>query len=164
MMRTLGSIWLVCFIFGTFMGCRKSENVQKYEGPGLLTYQSQCTSCHQNKGEGMQGVPSLVGTDWVTGDSSRLIRLMLHGVEGKMQIKGETFDVPMPSFSQLDDRDIADVLTYIRGAWGNKATEISAKQVRTLRLFHQDRTTPWKVDELNEPAQQKMPTIAVLVR
>lgn len=135
---------------------------QAFQHPGLLVYQAQCASCHQNNGEGVKGsVPSLVGVDWVTAEKPRLIRLMLHGVEGAMTVKNERYDSVMQSFAQLDDQDLADVLTFIRKSWGNNAAEITPAEVRTLRLYHRDRNKPWTPEELNETAQKTMPALAV---
>ena len=76
---------------------------------------------------------SLNGTDWVTGDKERLVHLILNGMEGAIEVNGEIYDGVMPQHSFLNDDQIADVLTYIRTHFENKAGSISAEEVENYR-------------------------------
>ncbi|MES3629957.1 MAG: cytochrome c [Longimonas sp.] len=126
---------------------------------GSRIYNNRCQTCHQSDGMGVSGqFPPLVETDWVVGDEGRLIRILLHGMEGPMEVLGEEYNGVMPGWQrQLDDAEIAAVLTHIRGEWGNDASEITAEQVSILREYESDRTAAWTADELNEPENQGFP-------
>ncbi|MEE2783317.1 MAG: ThuA domain-containing protein [Pseudomonadota bacterium] len=103
--------------------------------PGEQIYTSKCAACHQNQGQGVPGTfPPLVNTDWVTGDSRRLVEVVLNGLEGEIEVNGATYTGTMaPWRDALSDDEIAKALSYIRTAWGNNASPISPAQVRALR-------------------------------
>ena len=101
----------------------------------------------------MPGVyPPLAGSEWVRGDSARLIRILLHGLTGPITVaKGEfggPNSVPMPALAGLEDEQIADVLTYVRMEFGAKASPISAADVKNVRAMTANRSEPWTVAEL----------------
>ena len=117
---------------------------------GKQVYATTCAACHQATGEGVSGVfPPLAGSEWVTGDDAKLVRIVLHGVTGPIEVAGETFNGMMPGWgTTLKDPDIAAVLTYVRGTWGNKGTPITAASVAKIRAATSSRTTPWTAPEL----------------
>lgn len=91
---------------------------------GRAIFQKICVACHQQEGEGKEGVaPPLAGSDWVTAPSGeRLVRILLNGLNGPIQVQGKTWNLVMPPWrANLDDEQIAMVLNYIRSQWGNKA-------------------------------------------
>lgn len=101
---------------------------------GEKTFNVYCAACHQKDGKGASGrFPPLAGTDWVTGDKKRLIGILLNGLEGTIQVNGETFINAMPQHSFLNDQDAADVLTYIRSNFGNQASAITPGEVAAVR-------------------------------
>ena len=126
---------------------------------GGRIYNNRCQACHQADGQGIAGqFPPLVESNWVTGDKGRLIRILLHGMEGPMEVLGEQYNGVMPGWqNQLDDAEIAAVLTHIRGEWGNSASEISAEEVAALRDAESGRSGAWSAEELNDPANQGFP-------
>jgi glucose/arabinose dehydrogenase/mono/diheme cytochrome c family protein len=96
-----------------------------------------CATCHQKDGKGASGrFPPLAGTDWVTGDKKRLIGILLNGLDGAIEVNGETYINAMPQHSFLKDEEIANVLTYIRQNLGNNATEVTANEVAEVRSSH----------------------------
>ena len=96
-------------------------NKPKVVTAGQELYNIYCISCHQGDGKGAKGrFPSLVGTDWVTGDKKRLINVLLNGLEGEIIVNGETWNGYMPQHSFLNDQQITDILNYIRTNFGNK--------------------------------------------
>jgi len=111
------------------------DNLEKgIVSAGEKIFSVYCAACHQNDGKGASGrFPPLVGTDWVTGDKKRLIRILLNGLEGAIEVNGETYINAMPQHSFLKDEEIANVLTYIRQNLGNTASEITAKEVTEIR-------------------------------
>jgi len=102
--------------------------------PGKKVYDSVCLACHMADGSGVPGMhPPLAETDWVTGDKERLIKLTLEGMSGKIEVKGEEYNSIMPPHSHLTNKQIADVLTYIRGSFGNNASEVTVEEVQEVR-------------------------------
>ncbi len=103
---------------------------------GEQVYNRYCGSCHQNNGLGASGrFPPLAATSWVTGDKKRLIQLVLNGLEGQIEVNGLSFNNSMPQHSFLKDEEIANVLTYIRQNFGNKASAIATEEVQAARDF-----------------------------
>lgn len=103
------------------------------KSPGQLVYEQNCLTCHQASGSGVPNLnPPLRGTDWVVGDKTRLINVVLKGLQGQ-EIEGDMYDNAMPAHAFLNDTQIADVLTYIRSSFGNKADAITAEEVKALR-------------------------------
>ena len=117
---------------------------------GKQVFSTTCAACHQATGEGVPGVyPPLAGSEWVNGDEAKLVRILLHGVTGPIEVAGETFNSMMPPWgATLKDADIAAVLTYVRGTWGNKGAPIAAAKVASIRAATTSRTTPWTAAEL----------------
>lgn len=115
-----------------------------------------CAGCHGSDGAGAPRMgPPLVGSEWVMGDERRLSMILLHGIEGAIEVAGKTYDAPdilpvMPAHSTMDDGNIAAILTYIRNEWGNQAPPISGRTISKTRLTTQGRVYPWKAAELNE--------------
>ncbi|PRY45495.1 mono/diheme cytochrome c family protein [Spirosoma oryzae] len=103
------------------------------KSPGQTIYEQHCLTCHQANGSGVPNLnPPLRNVDWVTGDKTRLINVLLKGLQGQ-EIDGETYDNVMPAHDFLTDQQLADVLTYIRSSFGNKASEIKPEEVKALR-------------------------------
>jgi mono/diheme cytochrome c family protein len=116
---------------------------------GALLYSAICQPCHQDGGVGVDGkYPPLAGSEWVAGDASIPVRIVLNGLTGPIQVKGKTIVNEMPAFgNQLSDAEIAAVVTYVRSSFGNKAGPADAKLVRELR----DRTASlgfWTAERL----------------
>ncbi len=114
-----------------------------------------CAGCHGADGGGLdnQG-PMLDGSQWVKGDKDRLLTLLLCGLTGPVTVAGEKIEVPMemPGLGQnkdFSDKAIADVATYIRNAWGNRASAVAPADVAKMRKQLKDRiTTPMTEPEL----------------
>jgi mono/diheme cytochrome c family protein len=109
-----------------------------------------CIGCHQLDGQGLVGqFPPLVGSEWIHQSPARLSRIVLHGLQGPIQVKGQTFNNVMPGFGPiLDDQQAAAVLTFIRQEWGNDAGPVPIEAVTAARAAAMNRTTPWTVEEL----------------
>jgi mono/diheme cytochrome c family protein len=119
---------------------------------GQQIYMTRCMACHHMEGEGMRGIfPPLAGTEWVTGDKERLIRIVLHGVSGEIEVAGEVYNGLMPGWrAMLTDDEIAAVLTYIRSEWSNDASAVTADEVAAVRESTGDREGPWTAAELEK--------------
>lgn len=133
-----------------------SENELKQFALGRQKYLASCGGCHGSNGEGVNRMgPPLAGSEWVTENEIRLSLIILHGIEGPIEISGKKYDSPeilpvMPSHSTMDDASIAAILTYIRNEWGNQAPAVSGRTVSTTRHTSQGRVYPWNADELNK--------------
>jgi len=98
-----------------------------------------CMTCHLENGQGTEIYPPLVGSEWVTGDTDRLIKIILKGLWGKIEVNGKVYDPakgvpPMTAFgAMLSDAEVAGVANFIRHSWGNNAGEVSAAQVKAVR-------------------------------
>lgn len=119
---------------------------------GKKVYARVCFACHQPTGLGLPSVfPPLAGAEQVAGDPARLIRIVLHGLQGPIKVKGVTYTNIMPPHGpQLKDAEIADVLTYVRQEWGNKAGPVTAEAVTKIRAAEKARTTMWTWAELEK--------------
>ncbi|WP_317191584.1 c-type cytochrome [Hymenobacter negativus] len=100
---------------------------------GKAIYTQYCLTCHQADGLGVEGMnPPLAKTDYVLGDKTRLITVLLNGLKGE-EINGEDYHGVMPSQAYLTDQQLADVLTYVRNSFGNKATAVTPAEVKAVR-------------------------------
>lgn len=125
----------------------KEEQARFDEGKPF--YAATCGACHQPNGQGQEGLaPPLVDSEWVVGSADRLIRIVLHGVRGKISVKGKTYTLDMPPLGVLDDDQIANVLTYIRREWEHTASPVSKEQVAKIREATMDRLEGWTEEEL----------------
>lgn len=107
-------------------------------GASVYARDAHCGTCHQSNGAGLPaaGFPPLNGSEWVTGDPERLIKISLKGLLGPIEVKGQKYPgfVPMTPFEHLlKDDELAGVLTYIRNSFGNKASVITPEEVAKVR-------------------------------
>lgn len=125
-------------------------------GQELFLSGGACAVCHGINGEGQIGVyPPLAGSEWVNGPEERLIRILLHGLQGPITTSGKQYNAAaMPGFGpgpkspfNWNDEKIAQVLTYIRQAWGNTGAPVATETVTRIRQQTGDRD-PWTQDEL----------------
>jgi mono/diheme cytochrome c family protein len=111
---------------------------------GAAVYAANCVACHQATGQGLAGVfPPLVGSRWVLQNDARLVQILLYGINGAIEVRGQTYAGVMPAFAQLSDGEIAAVLTHVRTTWGNDAAAISPAMVAQGRALFPDRQAPW---------------------
>ena len=121
------------------------------QGPdGKVVYSTTCAACHQATGEGVEGTyPPLAGSEIVNGDENKVIRIVLHGLTGPVEVAGETYSGMMPPWGGvLKDPELAAVLTYVRSTWGNKGAPVTVSKVAAIRAATASRTTPWTAAEL----------------
>ena len=120
---------------------------------GKRLYTANCVACHQPTGQGVAGqFPTLVDSEWVVGGDwvgdNHLVKILLHGLQGAIQVKGSTYNGAMPPWKQLKDEQIALILTYIRNEWGNNAPAITATQVAAIRAETEDVREPYTQAQL----------------
>jgi len=104
-----------------------------------------CVTCHQPHGKGVAGsYPPLNGTPRVLGSDRTLARIVLHGLRGRISVHGATYRSAMaPLGPVLADAEVADVLTYVRNEWGNRASRVNEATVAEIRATERRRTTGW---------------------
>jgi mono/diheme cytochrome c family protein len=114
-----------------------------FERGKVVFNQLGCAACHQPNGKGSPalGFPPLAESEWVTDPGvNRLIRIVLDGLTGPIEVKGQPFNNTMvPWRETLTSQQIADVLTYIRNDWGNSGSEVTVEQVDAIKTATADR-------------------------
>ncbi len=116
---------------------------------GKRLYAATCQACHQANGMGLPPVfPPLDDSEWVLGDERRLSAILLHGVSGKITVKGSDYSGAMPAFkAQFNDEEIASIVTFVRSAWSNKAAPVDSAVVKDIREKTSALTAPWDGNE-----------------
>jgi nitrite reductase (NO-forming) len=100
---------------------------------GKEVYNTQCITCHMEKGEGMESVfPPLAKSDYLMADKTRSIKQILEGASGEMTVNGKTYNGEMPAID-LTDEQVSDVLNYVRNSWGNKGAAVTPDEVKATR-------------------------------
>ena len=121
-------------------------------GEGKSRYEMLCGVCHgiDGKGAGEAGFPPLAGSDWVKGSPDRMVQVILHGLEGPITVSGKDYNLMMPpQGAALTDPHIAEIATYIRGAWGNEQSAVTTDQVAQMRSDSQKQTEKWTASQLD---------------
>ena len=116
---------------------------------GAAVYARTCIACHQPTGLGLPPVfPPLANAPIVAGNPELPVKFILQGLMGPITVNGMTYNSMMPPVAGVSDADIADVLTYVRQSFGNKANAVTADQVKAIRAATAGRTTMWTTAEL----------------
>ena len=137
-------IFLIIVLFIFSCGSESGKNTQQRTPtkavekpktqPGQIVYMQFCLSCHMENGEGVPGLyPPLSQTKYVLGDKSWLIANVLLGQQGEIVVKGETYNNIMTKLDFLGDKEISEVLTYVRSNFGNQASPVTEEEVRAVR-------------------------------
>ncbi|MBI2751534.1 MAG: nitrite reductase, copper-containing [Burkholderiales bacterium] len=134
-----------------YLGDRSQPNLKavtiatQNSASGTLTLQDQvqagqalfagtCSVCHQGNGAGLPGVfPPLAKSDYLAADKARAIRVVLGGLTGKVTVNGSEYNSVMPPMNQLNDDEVANILTYVLNTWGNPGGRISTEEVKKER-------------------------------
>jgi len=124
---------------------------------GKQLYNGNCANCHQSSGAGQPGAyPPMVGSEWVLGSKPMLAAILLDGVSGELSVHGSEFGTNvMPAWANLSDEKLADIMTYIRGTWGNTADAVKAEEVTAVRTKNASRATPWVEADLEKMKSEK---------
>jgi mono/diheme cytochrome c family protein len=140
-MLTAGVLAVSIFCLSTLLMSQTAKPAAPVQGGlqasltrGKQVYLEQCLACHQADALGVQGMnPPLVKTKYILGDKPTLVKIVLNGMTGDLDINGDTYHNVMAPHSDLTDQQIADVLTYVRNSFGNKASAVTAAQVKAIR-------------------------------
>jgi mono/diheme cytochrome c family protein len=102
---------------------------------GEKLYIQQCAACHQANGLGVPGAfPPLAGSIWPLGNEERVIKIVLAGIAGEMEVNGQKYVGNMPNIGAgLKDAQVANIISYVRTAWGNKGEPVMDTKVAEVR-------------------------------
>lgn len=120
---------------------------------GGQLYTLYCSACHGADGKGATGgaFPPLASSEWIKGDAKRPINIVLHGMEGPIDVAGKTYNLAMPpQGALLPDDQIAAILTFVRSSWGNTESAVNVDEVKAVRAATADRKKPWTAPELTK--------------
>ena len=103
---------------------------------GKKIYETRCLVCHQSDGGGVPNMnPPLDGASNVNGkDIARLVKIIRNGYDERIALDGMYYNNAMTANPDLKEDAIADVLTYIRTSWSNKASAVTISQVKAALL------------------------------
>lgn len=112
---------------------------------GAFLFTARCATCHQPNGSGIRNaVPPLDRSEFVLAPPRVIVQILLHGIQGPINVAGQAYDGNMPSFaSVMSDQEIANVATYVRSAWSNRAPPITPELVAQERRRFAQMNRSW---------------------
>lgn len=144
-----GAVYFDCFsgwfdpqVYHPFESSDQLEAYQPKSGAaammaeGKRQYDLICAACHGDDGAGKPGqAPPLAGSEWVNAAGfKRVVEIPQLGLTGEVHVEGQAWSLQMaPMGAALSDSDLASVLTYIRGSWGNKGGPVTQDDVKAIR-------------------------------
>ena len=134
-MKKIFFLSLATFTVSTFFSFQQKPtfDIKSSIARGKEVYVAYCTSCHLEKGEGIEGVyPPLAKSDYLMADKKRSIQQVLKGVTGEIKVKGNVYNSEMTGFD-LTDEEVSDVLNYVRNSFGNKGDAVTSEQAKAAR-------------------------------
>ena len=133
----------------------KGQNLLSFKrGKDIYLTKAACAGCHGAGGEGLDNLgPPLDQSEWVTKSPERLTKILLHGMTGPLTVNGKKYTptLPMPGLHQnesITDQDLADVMTYIRNSWNNKAAPTKVDLVKKTRAATENQGQPYQARDL----------------
>jgi len=151
--------WFDPKVYGPYVSVSDLDRFQPQVGGeiwptrGRFLFEQNCGTCHNIDGMGKPGqAPPFAGSEWVlAAGANRLIRIPQVGLSGPLEVKGQQWNLSMAAMgAPYSDEDLAAILSYIRNSWGNKATVVTAEQVKKVRADIGNRSQPYSMDELKK--------------
>lgn len=113
--------------------CAQSGGVDKSITRGEVIYKSTCQNCHLPTAKGAADIyPPLINTPYVN-DPARFVNILLNGLKEPVTVGDKTYTTAMPELSAMSNRDIADVMNFVRNSFGNKGELVSDAFVKAAR-------------------------------
>jgi len=141
----IGHAWLLA-------GCATTHNhaALPVADPGKILFASYCAACHLSNGPGMAAeAPPLDGSPWVKGPGDRLVKIVVQGLRGAVEIGGKTYNQEMPAVGQsLTDDQVASLLSFVRRQFGGASVPMPSSAVSRVRAASGNRSGYWTVGEL----------------
>jgi len=126
---------------------RESQRLERKYDSGKKIFSLRCASCHQSNGLGIATqYPPLAGSEWVSANPALITKIILKGLKGEITVKGEKYGTSAAlnmAAVPIDDREIANVVTYVRQAWRNDFGELTTDEVATIRSDTVDQKDQW---------------------
>src|SRR6056300_805738 len=140
---------------------KEALRLERKVGSGEKIFAARCASCHQANGLGIAGqYPPLAGSEWVTSNPGIITNIIIKGLKGEIVVKGETYGTSAAvnmAAVPINDREIANVSTYVRQAWGNSSNEVSEDLVSEIRSEFSSKQDQWLGDELKSLYSSSFP-------
>jgi mono/diheme cytochrome c family protein len=133
-MKKTGFIVFLVAVAGIMIAAQTKPVPKKNMEAGKKVYDTYCLVCHQQDGAGVPRMnPPLIKTSFVLGDKKKLINIVLKGMNEEVEIEGNYYTNVMAPHDFLQDQEIADLLSFVRNSFGNKASMVSAAEVKAER-------------------------------
>ena len=101
---------------------------------GQQLFAGTCSVCHQANGAGLAGVfPPLAKSDYLAADVKRAVGVVLKGLSGKVTVNAQEYNSVMPPMNQLNDDEVANILSYVLNSWGNPGGRVTKDEVKAIR-------------------------------
>lgn len=132
-MKSLIVILFAFTLVSTTVSVKQASGLKESMERGKDIYIQHCVTCHMQNGEGIEGVyPPLAKSDYLMEDKTRAIKQILEGAIGTMIVNGKRYNGFMSGFP-LNDKEVSDVLNYIRNSWTNQGDMINPEEVKAVR-------------------------------
>lgn len=117
---------------------------------GKKIFSSNCVACHQADGKGQPGsYPPLAGSHYVNGPKERLAAILLRGLQGGLSIHGQSYNGQMSQYATMSNKQLADLLTYIRSDWGNTGDAVTEDDIDKARAEFKAHSASYVQPELD---------------
>jgi len=131
---------------------KETLRLERKLSSGEKIFAARCASCHQANGQGIEGqFPPLAGSEWVSADPGVISNIILKGLKGEIVVNGVTYGTSAAvnmAAVPISDREISNVVTYVRQAWGNSSSEVSEGEVAKFRADSAEQQDQWTGDQL----------------
>ena len=126
---------------------KEIQRVERKFDSGKKIFALRCASCHQANGLGIATqYPPLAGSEWVSANPELITKIILKGLKGEITVKGEKYGTSAAvnmAAVPINNREIANVVTYVRQAWDNDSSEITEDEVASIRSGTLDQKDQW---------------------
>lgn len=127
------TVFICAILLVVFSFTKITNDLEESMERGRAFYQANCVACHMEDGKGIPNVfPPLAKADYLMKDKGRAVKQILNGATGEMVVNGVTYNGAMTGF-EFSDKEVADILNYIRNSWGNQGGEMTPAEVARLR-------------------------------
>lgn len=136
------------------------EALAAFISRGNRIYSARCQSCHGPSGQGGPSYPSLVGSEWVTGNTQTLAMIIINGLQGPTST-GKDYGVMQAQGGGMSNEDLAGIMTFIRNSLGNEVGDVVTPEMAAAAFeISNNRPTPGSsihADEIREKHATMLP-------